>query len=163
MHYKKDQYTSFSICALLIAGMFFYWGIDAFLQGLWSFGFHWWLGFFWIAIGSAILGSQIAALANRSKLRKVVLQEFKANSEASIEDLANITGISIKDIQAIVLDLRASGQLVGKFSRKTGQMKTIPVEGESAENEKEKYCSNCGTPIKEGVEATYCAFCGSKL
>lgn len=162
MHYRKHQYSSgFSICGLLIAGMFFYWGIDAFLQGLWSFGFHWWLGFFWIAIGSAILVGQITALANRSKLRNIVLQEFKANPEASIEDISADTGISTKDIQAIVLDLRASGQLVGKFSRKTGQMKPISPE-ENRELEKGYYCPNCGTPMKK-EDTMYCTYCGARL
>jgi biotin operon repressor len=163
MRYRRGEYhEGFSICSLLIAGMFFYWGIDAFLQGFWSFGFHWWIGFFWIVIGSAILGSQIAALANRSKLRNVVLQEFKANPEASIEEVASKTGISRRDIQAIILDLRANGQLVGKFSRKTGQMKPVPIEEETLETEKGKYCSNCGTPITKD-EAQYCAYCGARI
>jgi hypothetical protein len=163
MKYTRHQYSEgFSICGLLIAGMFFYWGIDAFLRGFWSFGFHWWIGIFWIVIGSAILGAQIAALANRSKLRNIILEEFKANPEASIEEVAGRTGISIRDIQAIILDLRANGQLVGKFSRKTGQMKPVQIEGERIASEKAKYCPNCGTPVKKD-DAMYCAFCGAKI
>ncbi len=160
MKYNKNQYSdSFSICTFIIAGAFFWWGITSFIPwDRWS----WW-GFIAIGIGAAILSSQIVAIANRSKLRNVVLQEFQTNPEASIEDVSMSTGITEKDVQAVVLDLKASGQLVGKFSTKTGQIKhvTIPEEPLSTE-ERGKYCYNCGTPISK-ESAQYCAYCGAKI
>jgi len=125
MKYKKNQYTEgFSICALIIAGMFYYWGIDAFWNGFWSFNINW-MGFLWIGIGTAILVSQIAALMNRSKLRSVVLYEFQQNPNAAMEEISNNTGISIRDLRAIILDLKASGRLRGNFSPETGSAKEM--------------------------------------
>jgi membrane protein implicated in regulation of membrane protease activity len=166
MKYKKDQYISgFSICSLLIAGMFFYWGIDAFLHGFWYFGISW-MGFLWFGIGLAILSGQVAAIVNRSKLRSVVLQEFESNSKVSIEEISGNTGISVRDIRAIVLDLKASGKLKGSFSPTTGsaeEMQVSPkVEEDLSTTPRGNYCSNCGTPV-ERETAVYCAYCGSKL
>jgi len=161
MKYEKNQYSEgLSICALIIAGAFFWWGINEFIN--WGDGFEWW-GFISIGIGIAILVGQIFAVTNKSKLRNVVLGEFKANPEATIEDVSKITGITEKDVQAIILDLKASGQLQAKFSSKTGQIKHLTTaEGEVVAEEKAKYCHNCGTPIKKDV-AQFCAYCGAKI
>ena len=166
MKYKRDQYTTgFSICALLIAGMFFFWGINAFLDGFWRFGINW-MGFLWIGIGAAILASQVAALANRSKLRNIVLQEFEQSPNISVEEISAKTGISVKDIRAIMLDLRGEGRIRGKFSETTGEAKSMEVVPKAQETtitqEKAKFCPNCGTPI-ERESAAFCAYCGSKL
>ena len=158
MKYEKNQYNdSVSICTFIIAGAFLWWGISSLIDKVW-----WW-GFIAIGIGAAILSSQIVAINNRSKLRRVVLQEFQTNPDASIEDVSMRTGISRKDVQSIVLDLKASGQLIGKFSTKTGQIKhlTIPEEPVSSE-ERGKYCYNCGTPISK-ESAQFCAYCGAKI
>ena len=167
--YNKDQYShGASICALLIAGMFFYWGIDAFLHGFWQFGINW-MGFLWIGIGAAIASSQIAALANKSKLRNVVAQEFQINPNVSIEEISANTGISVRDIRAIILDLKGAGRLRGNFSSMTGEAKSMEVVNPQPEPdstpkapEKSQFCPNCGTPISRDT-AVYCAFCGSKL
>lgn len=169
MKYEKNQYSNGgSICALLIAGMFFYWGIDAFLHGFWQFGINW-MGFLWIGIGVAIASSQIAALANRRKLRNVVAQEFQINPNVSIEEISANTGISVKDIRAIILDLKAEGRLKGNFSPMTGEAKSMEVVNSQPKPEetpevqdKSQFCPNCGTPISRD-SAVYCAFCGSKL
>ncbi|MFX1379261.1 MAG: zinc ribbon domain-containing protein [Promethearchaeota archaeon] len=160
MKYARNQYSEgFSICALIIAGAFLYWGISSFIPlDQWS----WW-GFISIGIGIAILVSQIYALANRSKLRNVVLAEFRENPEATIEDISGRTGISRKDIQAIILDLKASGQLIGKFNTTTGQIKHLSIpEKEIVSEERPKFCSNCGTPITKET-AQYCAYCGAQV
>jgi len=160
MKYEKNQYSeSFSVCTLIIAGAFLYWGISTFVTE----GFiHWW-GYISTAIGIAILVSQILAIANRSKLRNVVLAEFQGNPEASIEHVSRSTGISRKDIQAIVLDLKASGELRAKFNSETGQVKhLVPKETEPTPGEPSKFCSNCGTPITK-ESAQYCAYCGGKI
>jgi len=73
------------------------------------------------------------------------------------------SGISRKDIRAIILDLKASGQLRAKFNSETGQVKRIvPTETEPTVGERSKYCSNCGTPITK-ESAQYCAYCGGKI
>lgn len=160
MKYEKNQYSEgFSICALIIAGAFLYWGISSFIPwDAWS----WW-GFISTGIGIAILMSQIYAITNRSKLRNVVLAEFQENPEATIEDISKSTGISRKDIHAIILDLKASSQLIGKFNTTTGQIKHLSIpEKEVVSEERTKYCSNCGTPITK-ENAQYCAYCGAQI
>jgi len=160
MKYEKNQYSeSFSVCTLIIAGAFLYWGISSFIPwDEWS----WW-GFISTGIGIAILVSQILAIANRSKLRNVVLADFQENPEATVELVSKSTGITAKDIQAIILDLKASGQLRAKFNSKTGQVKhLLTEEKEPTPGERSKYCSNCGTPITK-ESAQYCAYCGGKI
>ncbi len=166
MKYSQNQYNQgFSICALIIAGMFFYWGISAFLNIAWHFGFNW-MGFVWFGLGAAILGSQIAALVNRSKLRNIVLQEFRRNPNISSEEISTNTGISVRDVRAIVLDLKAAGMLRGQLSSSNGEGKSMEIvsklEKEPISQEQSSYCSNCGTPI-ERESAAFCAYCGSKL
>lgn len=160
MKYEKNQYSeSFSVCTLIIAGAFLYWGISSFIPwDEWS----WW-GFISTGIGLAILVSQILAIANRSKLRNVVLADFQGNPEATVEYVSKSTGITTKDIQAIILDLKASGQLRAKFNSKTGQVKhLLTEEKEPTPGERSIYCSNCGTPITK-ESAQYCAYCGGKI
>ena len=160
MKYEKNQYSEgFSICALIIAGAFFYWGINTFIP--WT-GWSFW-GFILIGIGTAILVGQIFAITNRSKLRNVVLSEFQVNPEATVDGISQRTGISRRDIHAIILDLKASGQLRGKFNTTTGQIKhlSIPKTQEVVE-ERAKYCPNCGTPITKEA-AQFCSYCGANI
>ena len=160
MKYERNQYSEgFSICALIIAGAFLYWGITSFIPwDIWS----WW-GFISTGIGLAILIGQIFALTNRSKLRNVVLAEFQENPEATVDDVSKSTGISRKDIHAIILDLKASGQLRGKFNTSTGQIKHLSIpKTEEITEERAKYCSNCGTPITKDA-AQFCSYCGAQI
>ena len=139
---------------IIIAGALLWWGVTV-LQWSWS-------GFFVIALGVVILSSQIVAIANRSKLRRVVLQEFQAIPDGSIEDVSMRTGISTGDVRAIVLDLKASGQFFGRFSTKTGQIQYVSIQKESVSSEEiSKYCHNCGTPMGKESDQ-YCAYCGAK-
>ena len=164
MKYEKNQYSEgFSFCALIIAGIFLYWGFNNLFGG--SFSFLWWFGFIWIAIGLSIISSQIYKLTSRSKLRNVVKLEFEDNPTASIEQIATNAGITAKDARAIVLDLKARGELRGKFSTKTGEAKHVEVVSSDQPSSQEKglYCPNCGTSVKREGTAEYCAYCGSKL
>ena len=160
MKYKKNQYSEgFSLCSLIIAGAFLYWGISSIIP--WTGGIWW--GFISTGIGIAILSGQIFAIANRSKLRRVVLAEFQANPQATVDDVSQSTGITRKDVNAIILDLKASGQLRAKFNSKTGQMKHMSTpEQEALSEEKAKFCSNCGTPITKDT-AQFCAYCGAQI
>ena len=161
MKYEKNQYSEgFSICSLIFAGFFLYWGINQFIN--WGNGWEWW-GFVSTGIGIAILSGQIFAIANRSKLRRVVLAEFQANPQTTVDDVSQGTGITRKDINAIILDLKASGQLRAKFSSTTGQMKHMSTpEKEAVSEDRAKYCSNCGTPITKD-SAQFCAYCGAQI
>jgi len=170
MKYKRNQYSEgLSICSFIIAGLLIYWGLnDLIVQPLlYGKDVSWWWGFILLIIGVSIAGSQIAALANRSKLRNAVLYEYEAHPKATIEEVSKNTGISIRDIRAIVLDLKANGLLRGKFSSTTGQMthaeviRKTPVEVPTTE-EKVTYCPNCGT-AKSKDSAVFCSYCGSKL
>ncbi len=90
------------------------------------------------------------------------MQEFHTSPDVSIEDVSMSTGISRKDVQAIILDLKSSGQFIGKFSTKTGQIKHVSVQTEpGSSEEKSKFCHNCGTPIGKESDQ-YCAYCGAK-
>ena len=149
--------------------MFFYWSFNLLTQWF----FNWW-GYILIAIGIAIVGGQINALVNRSKLRNVVSHEFTVNPNISVEEISANTGISVKDIRAIILDLKADGRLRGKFSTSTGEAKSMevvqskPVQLEEVQGSEPPveasnlFCPNCGTPVSRD-SAVYCAYCGLSL
>ncbi|MFX0138036.1 MAG: zinc ribbon domain-containing protein [Candidatus Hodarchaeota archaeon] len=159
MKYIRNQFVRASSIMwwgfiFITGGVTLWWGITV-LQ--WS-----WAGIFTITFGVAILSSLIVAMANRSKLRRVVLHEFQTRPEASIEDVSITTGISRRDVQAIILDLKSSGQFFGKFSTKTGQIKHVSIQKEPVRSEdRDKYCDNCGTYIGK-ESAQYCPYCGAK-
>ena len=162
--YEKDQYTGgFHVCALIIAVILLWIGFQWLLNPSDPLNFWWFLSFFLILGGIGIISSQIYALANRKHLRKVVKEEFVKFPDITVEKVAQNTGITIKDVKAIVLDLKAAGELRGSFSSQTGQMKTIPVEiVDDEEQEKKNYCKDCGTLIEE-ESAIYCSYCGARL
>ena len=108
MKYEKNQYSEgASICGFIIAGGFLWWGFNTLFISVPPF--WWWVGFIWLAIGIGIISSQIYALANRSKLRNIVKHEFTAKPNVSIEEIVANTGITIKDVRAIILDLGKRG------------------------------------------------------
>ncbi|MHA1775389.1 MAG: zinc ribbon domain-containing protein [Promethearchaeota archaeon] len=175
MKYEKNQYSEgFSYCSMIIGGAFLYWGISSLIGNSW-------IGLLWIGIALSIFSSQYYALTNRSKLRRIVLNEFISKPNVSLEEIQKKTGISKKDIKAIVLDLRGSGQLRGTFSETTGQMELAPELltnlNQSQQNSLEQpiitesetnipkalFCKECGTKITENVDAKYCPYCGSSL
>ena len=166
MKYKRNQYSEgVSICSFIIAGILIYWGTNDIFVPLWTGTWINWWGLFWYAIAAAIIIGQIAALANKSKLRNAVLYEYEEHPEGTIEQISQSTGITIRDVQAIVLDLKAKGLLRGKFSSTTGQLTHAEIikkpEGEVSEG-KVVYCPNCGTAkVKES--AIFCSYCGTKL
>ena len=158
MKYEKDMYSEgVSICCLLVAGAFIWGAFTLFFQP------EWWFGFIPLVIGIAILIGQVRRVTSREKLRNVVKFEFQQNPNATVQEIANKTQISRKDVQAIILDLKARGQFLGKFSSKTGQFKTETSQEllDKQEVKKRIYCPNCGTQLKEG--AVYCAYCGTKM
>ena len=160
MNYKRNQYTEgASICGFIIAGAFIWWGVSGLIpfNGMLDL-----INLLWIGIGLAIIGGQVAALANRSRLRRTIKYEFESNPNASVDTISQSTGITKKDVQAIILDLKMRGDLRGNFSSKTGELKAIPVESPVPEKPAATFCPHCGTTVKKG-EAKYCAVCGAGL
>ena len=165
MKYEKNSYVEgFSFCSLIIAGAFLYWGFTGVKESLWNL--------IQIAIGLSILLSQVRAFTNKPKLRNIVLSEFTQNPNISIEEISKNTGISRKDIKAIILDLKGSGRLRGTFSQTTGKMQLaeIPKQPEKEAKEIEiktsgdqKFCKECGTEIDKSDDAQFCPYCGSKI
>ena len=167
MKYKRNQYSEgLSVCSFIIAGILIYWGLnELILSPIWYGRAVSWFGIVWLVIGVAIIGGQVAAWANRSKLRNAVLYEYEEHPEASIEGLSKNTGISTRDIRAIILDLKATGLLRGKFSSTIGQMTHAEVITKTQTEVPEStvtYCPNCGT-AKAKESAVFCSYCGSKL
>ena len=159
MKYKKNQYSEEGrICGVIIGAGFIWWGIYIIYPWHW---WNWW-GFIMLAIGLSIIGGNVAAVANRGRLRRTVKYEFESNPNASVDTISQSTGITKKDVQAIILDLKMRGDLRGNFSSKTGELKVIPVESPTPEKAKATFCPHCGTAVKKG-EAKYCAVCGAGL
>jgi len=163
MRYERNQYTEgVQMCSLIIAGAFIYWGFENILTD----------GWFWtmiqLLIGFSILSSQIYAVTSRGKLRNVVKSEFNSNPSITVEQICSNTGFSRKDVKMIILDLKAGGWLRGNFSPTTGQANIVsPPPQKSTETieepsgKKPTFCVSCGTSVEN--DATYCAYCGSKL
>ena len=123
MKYEKNQYTEgVTFCGAIIIGALIYWGITSFIP--YDPVNSWW-GLFPLVCGIIFLTGGIVALSKRGKLKRMVLYEFASNPDTTIEEVAQKTGITRKDVRAIVLDLKASGELRGKFSSTTGQIKHI--------------------------------------
>ena len=167
MKYEKNSYSEgFSLCSLVIAGAFIYWGINNVTKSAW------W-GLILILIGLSMVLSQFYAFFNRDKLRNIVLHEFEQNPSTTVEEITKRTGFSKKDVKAIILDLKANGKLRGIFSARTGQMEMAaqpaetPVTSSESEPIPEKptghiFCPNCGTRIDDR-EAKFCQYCGTGI
>lgn len=155
MKYEKNQYTEgASVCGFIIAGGFLWWGINDIIDLSW-------IGILWIGIGIAILSGEIAAIANKKKLRAAVRNAFIDNPNTSVEEICNKTGISKKDVRAIILDLKAQGELQGSFSPHTGQLspsKSARVEQPAPKPV--KFCAACGAELEP--DASFCTYCGAK-
>jgi hypothetical protein len=160
MRYIRNQFVR--------AGSFMWWIFIFMISGALLWGgitiLQWsWAGIFNILIGVAILFRLIIATSNRSKIRRIVLDEFEKNPEASIKDVTGITGISRRDVRAIILDWKSSGHLIGNFSTKAGTISYISNHKEqNTLGEKSKYCQSCGTPIRD-ESVQYCTYCGAKI
>jgi len=166
MKYEKNSYVEgISFCSLIIAGAFLYWGIS----GVWVEVGVW--NIIQILIGLSILVGQFRAFTNKPKLRNVVLSEFTQNPNISIDEISRNTGISFKDIKAIIMDLKGSGQLRGTFSSTTGKMQLAEIQKKPEKEVKEiettsedhRFCKECGTEVDKNDNAQFCPYCGSKI
>lgn len=165
MKYKRDPYTKgwLIITTIVIIGLFFLLGINIFTTGLIQFQFSW-LSILWFAIGCIILIRHLLVTANRSKLRKIVISEFEMNPNISVEEIRVKTGISMKEVSLIILDLKTNGKLRGNFLSDTGEAKSMQVITQEQQfiQETKGYCPYCGTPVSS-KEALFCKYCGTKL
>jgi len=160
MKYERNQYSEgVSICSLIIAGILIYWGLnDILIKPVYLGGNFNWFGIVWLGIAAAIIVGQVAAFMNRSRLRNAVKYEFEEHPNATIEEISSSTGISLRDVKAIILDLKATGEFRGHFSSKTGELKGVPTE----EQDLSRYCQNCGAKLSK-ESAQYCTHCGAKI
>ena len=110
-------------------------------------------------------------IQNKPKLRNVVLSEFTQNPNISIDEISRNTGISFKDIKAIIMDLKGSGQLRGTFSSTTGKMQLAEIKKQPEKpstviettSEDRRFCMECGTEVDKNNDAQFCPYCGSKI
>lgn len=160
MKYIRNQFVrtgSFMwwIFISLVAGGLLYWGITV-MQ--WS-----WTGIFIIFISVVILFRVAITISNRSKIRNIVLLEFEKRPEVSIEEISLRTGISKRDVRAIILDMKMSMHSEAKISTILGKNNYILSQKEQFSLEqKNKYCQSCGTPISDNT-AQYCTYCGATI
>jgi len=162
MKYKRDLYSKLwlIISGIVIVGFLYQLGLNAFTPGnVIKFQFTW-LSILWFVMGGIILIRYLLVIANRSKLRKIVLSEFEIKPNISVEKISVNTGITKEDVSLIILDLKTNGRLGGDFSSSTGEAKSMKVI--TQEQETGVYCQYCGTPINS-EEATFCGYCGTKL
>ena len=116
MKYKKNQYVEgISIISFLIVAGFLWWGIS----GYFPYTEDSWWGLIPIGIGITILLEQIGANVNRRALRKIVRFEYEDNPGAILEEISLKTGISVKDIISIKLDLIKRGERLVNYSEST--------------------------------------------
>ena len=158
---RKQIKEKAPFCLFFIAGVLVFMGVNT----LNPFNFNSMLnlrGLIPVGIGLAIIGSQVVALANKSRLRRIVVYEFESNTNASGDTISQSTGIARKDIQAIILALKMRGELRGNFSSKTGELEAIPVQSPTPEKPAAKFCPHCGTTVKKD-EAQFCSVCGAKF
>jgi len=152
---RKKHHEVFSILGIFFAGILFIWGIYIFLN--WSLTS--WGGWVLIILGLLMISYELYAFQNRVSLRNEVILEFEDNPSASLDDIAQNTGISRDNLRDIVLDLRGSGKMRGLFSTESGHFETFPVK--EAQNIRNKYCPRCGASTTQ--TSVYCAYCGSRL
>jgi len=184
---KKSNISGLNKIGFFISSLFLIWSIFAFNDLFWNFGSDW-VGYIWLSVGLLLLFSQIISVMNKYKrsedIRNVVLQEYRANPNASIEEVARITGLNRNSVREILLDLKMRGFLILPFNttifqpdnvnfatytffdkiKFIMQRRQVQVSQEDRiiYSEKTKICSNCGT--KNNRDATnYCEFCGSAL
>ncbi|MHA1731181.1 MAG: zinc ribbon domain-containing protein [Promethearchaeota archaeon] len=184
--YERNQYSDgFSFCGLIIGGIFLYAGIsEIFGRGWWGIGV-WWIGLFFVVIGGSIIGGNLRALYNRDRLKNLVLNEITLKKTTNVEEIAQSTGLSTKDVRHIVMDLKLEGKLFVHYDKDTGEIRDAhsPVTpGKPANNppvsfpnptpdplptpksesgRSRKYCPYCGNVLSTG--AKFCSFCGGEL
>ncbi len=168
MKVTRNQYFK-SVSLAIITGTLLIYGIVGYfglLIGIYLFGW----GLIPLVIGIGFLSSGIASRVNRRKLKKAVLDEVTVNPDASVDEISRSIGIISKYARKIMLDLKASREILGKFSSSTRQMKQVIIPAqpemkftkEKPSEKRENHCSNCGTAVaKDLVE--YCVYCGAKL
>ncbi|MHA1240752.1 MAG: hypothetical protein ACTSQU_08140 [Promethearchaeota archaeon] len=184
---KKKNVSWLNKIGFFISWVFLTWSIFAFLDMFWNFGTDW-VGYVWLSLGLFILLIQILSVMSKYKrsedIRNVVLQEYRANPNASIEEVARSTVLSRDDVRKILLDLKRKGLLILPLNTAILQLndvnynsytflqklklyyqrKQVQVsqEDEVIYSKKTKFCSKCGTKNNKGA-TKYCEFCGSVL
>ncbi|MHA1916283.1 MAG: hypothetical protein ACW986_14495 [Promethearchaeota archaeon] len=160
MRYIRNQYVR--------AGSFMWWVFILIISGAAIGGGSYllqfnWAGIFPIIIGILILYRLILGFTNRSKLRDIVLHEFEKDPDSSVKDLRMRTGLSRRDVRAIILELKLSGHYTSDFSTHSGRVHVIAPHNELNPSEtKAAYCESCGTPIRNESDQ-YCSYCGAKI
>ncbi len=123
-------------------------------------------------MGIIILVGQIIAFRNKGKLQNIVLNVINRNPNITVEEISTSSGITLKDVRAIILDLKTSGRLRGTFSQTTGKIQSMEITNlsgkkiekiETISNGNQRFCIECGTEIDTTEDAQFCAYCGSKI
>jgi len=112
---KKSNVSGLNKIGFIISTLFLIWSILAFNELFWNFDTKW-VSFIWLSLGLIILLSQIISVMNKYKrsedIRNVVLQEYRANPNASIEEVSRNIGLSRDSVREILLVLKIKGFLI---------------------------------------------------
>ncbi|MFW9825487.1 MAG: hypothetical protein ACFFE4_21270 [Candidatus Thorarchaeota archaeon] len=185
---RKSNVSGFNIIGFILSLLFFLWSMFAFADMLWNFETNW-VGYVWLGLSLGTFFSQIGFITAR-KASKRVFHEIMLNPNDSLQEIAYNTGVHLKTVKKVVVDLKLRGLLQNSFNTQTGQMENVhiisslpkgsrntvatalisqPSIQSYAEREEidlpinlPRFCSYCGSTINPGA-TEYCEFCGQAV
>jgi len=185
---RKSNVSSINIFMFIISIVLFIWSMFAFANMLWNFGTNW-VAFIWLGLSMVTFFGQIGFINARKKL-KMVFHEIMLNQNSSLEDIAYNTGVPLKIVKKVVVDIKMRGILQSTFNTQTGYMEDVHLvssvpkasrkiiaakvisqpsiqrytkhEEIESHPEEPRYCAYCGSALNPNV-TKYCEFCGQTV
>jgi hypothetical protein len=147
----------------------------------WNFGTDF-VGFIWLGFGFSVVFALMGDILKKRRinvsLSLMVLEEFQRNPMSTTEEIAKATGISLKNVEYIVMKLKMRRYLPNNISLdelNINSMQDVAImtgssgtSRHSISQTKEmtyppsqlpKYCPNCSAKVDQGT-IQYCSYCG---